>query len=70
MWLATGIPAQAHSRVREGRVSRYAGNNEIDKALLDLLSQNIAAARAAGQPQAADFMQKVRDAAQKFVLAT
>lgn len=45
------------------------GNNEIDTPLLDLLTQNIAAARAAGQEQPALFMEKVRDAAKKFVLS-
>ena len=46
-----------------------AGNNEIDKTLLDLLEQNISAARAAGQDDAAGFMEKIRDAAKKFILA-
>lgn len=36
-----------------------AGNNEIDQALLDLLQQNIAAAKAANQEKPAEFMQKV-----------
>ena len=44
------------------------GNNEIDRALLDLLQQNIDAAKQAGQAEPAVFMEKVRDAARKFVL--
>ena len=44
------------------------GNNEIDSALLDLLQQNIDAARAAGQKEPAEFMEKVRDAARKFLI--
>jgi hypothetical protein len=36
-----------------------AGNNEIDQPLLDLLQQNIAAAKAADQEKPAEFMQKV-----------
>jgi hypothetical protein len=45
-----------------------AGNNEIDEALIDLLQQNIDAAKAAGQKEPAEFMEKVRDAARKFVI--
>ena len=45
-----------------------AGNNEIDRPLLELLQQNIDAARHAGQAEPAAFMEKVRDAARKFVL--
>lgn len=40
--------------------------NEIDVALLDLLQQNIQAAREAGQEEPAKFMEKVRQAAMKF----
>ena len=50
--------------------ARLAGNNEIDKPLLALLQQNIDAARAAGQIDPAVFMEKVRDAARKYVLAS
>lgn len=42
--------------------------NEIDAALLDLLQQNIEAARMAGQEEPAKFMEKVRQAAMKFAL--
>ena len=48
---------------------RRAGNNEIDSGLLDLLQENIDAAKAAGQPEPAQFMEKVRDAAKKFVMS-
>jgi hypothetical protein len=42
--------------------------NEIDAALLDLLQQNIEAARTAGQEDAAKFMEKVRQATMKFTV--
>ena len=51
------------------RPVHHAGNNEIDNGLLDLLQQNIDAANAAGQPEPAQFMEKVRDAAKKFVMS-
>jgi hypothetical protein len=47
---------------------RCAGDGEIDRPLLDLLQQNIDAATAAGQAQAAEFMTKVRAAAMKFLI--
>lgn len=47
-----------------------AGNNEIDQPLLDLLQQNIAAAKAASQEKPAEFMQKVHDAARKYLITT
>lgn len=50
-----------------GRVCRT-GDNEIDRPLLDLMQQNIDAATAAGQKQAAEFMGKVRAAAMKFLI--
>jgi hypothetical protein len=43
--------------------------NEIDVALLDLLQQNIAAAKEAGQTEPAEFMEKVRQAAMKFMVS-
>jgi hypothetical protein len=43
-----------------------AGNNEIDQPLLDLLQQNIAAAKAASQEKPAEFMQKVQPQAYRF----
>jgi len=36
--------------------------------LLNLLKQNADAARAAGQPEPAEFMEKIRDAARKFLI--
>lgn len=47
-----------------------AGDNEIDQPLLDLLQQNIAAAKAANQEKPAEFMQKVHDAARKYLITT
>ena len=44
----------------------FAGNNEIDEGLLTLLQQNIEGAREAGQPEAADFMQKILTAALRY----
>jgi hypothetical protein len=45
-----------------------AGENQIDQPLLDLLQQNIDAAHAAGQADPAMFMEKIRDAARKFLI--
>lgn len=45
-----------------------AGSNQIDKPLLDLLQQNIDAAKGAGHADAAVFMERVRDAARKYML--
>lgn len=45
-----------------------AAANEIDQPMLDLLKQNIAAASASGQEKPAEFMQKVHDAARKFLI--
>lgn len=47
-----------------------AGNNLIDQPLLDLLQQNIAAAKGAEQSDAAEFMQKVHDAAKRFLITS
>ena len=47
-----------------------AGDNQIDKPLLDLLQQNIEAAKAADQKDAVTFMERIRDAARKYVLAS
>lgn len=46
-----------------------AGANQIDKPLLDLLQQNIDAARSAGQEQPAVFMEKIKAAAQRYRLS-
>jgi hypothetical protein len=53
---------------KRATLMEMAGNNEIDQGLLDLLQQNIHAARAAGQEEPALFMEKIRDAARKFSL--
>jgi hypothetical protein len=47
-----------------------ASNNEIDAAVIFLLQQNIDAARAAEQEDAAKFMEKVKTAAAKYVLSS
>ncbi|CAL5222746.1 g5153 [Coccomyxa viridis] len=54
---------------KKATLLEMAGNNEIDNGLLDLLQENIDAAKAAGQPEPAQFMEKVRDAAKKFVMS-
>ncbi len=46
----------------------HAECNQIDEPLLNLLKQNPDAARAAGQPEPAEFMEKIRDAARKFLI--
>ena len=48
--------------------SVHAESNQIDEPLLNLLKQNADAARAAGQEEPAKFMEKIRDAAQKFLI--
>lgn len=45
-----------------------AESNQIDEPLLNLLKQNADAARAAGQEEPAVFMDKIRAAAQKFLI--
>eukprot|EP00882_Tetradesmus_deserticola_P012797 GHRQ01013562.1.p1 GENE.GHRQ01013562.1~~GHRQ01013562.1.p1 ORF type:complete len:257 (+),score=93.25 GHRQ01013562.1:702-1472(+) len=49
-------------------ISDMAAANEIDVALIDLLQQNIEAAKGAGQDDAAAFMEKVKNAAAKFLV--
>lgn len=48
---------------------RVAGN-QIDKPLLDLLQQNIEQAKAAGHSDAVSFMERIRDAARKYLLSS
>jgi hypothetical protein len=43
-----------------------AAENELDEAFMALLEQNIDTAREAGQADASLFMEKVRNACQKF----
>lgn len=45
-----------------------AGNNEIDRSLIDLLDQNIEGATAAKNEQAAEFMRKVKQAALRYMV--
>lgn len=47
-----------------------AAANEIDYALMSLLQQNIDAAREAEQDSAVEFMEKVKQAAAKWVWAS
>ncbi|PSC72568.1 hypothetical protein C2E20_4310 [Micractinium conductrix] len=45
-----------------------AAANEIDRAMIDLLDQNIEGATAAKQDQAAEFMRKVKQAALRYLV--
>lgn len=54
---------------KKQKILDMAAANEIDQALMDLLQQNIEAARGAGQDDAANFMEKVRIAAGKYLVA-
>ena len=47
-----------------------AAEGELDGTLIDLLDQNIVAARSSGQVEAAEFMQKIRNAANRYVIRT
>jgi hypothetical protein len=54
---------------KKAMILAMAEANEIDQALLDLLQQNIDAARMAGQEEAAGFMEKVKTATAKFLVS-
>ena len=56
------------SQDKKATILAMAADNEIDQALLDLLQQNIDAARMAGQEDAAKFMEKVKTATAKFMV--
>ncbi|GFR47419.1 hypothetical protein Agub_g9136, partial [Astrephomene gubernaculifera] len=56
------------SRDKKETILEMASANEIDQALLDLLQQNIDAARAAEQTAPAEFMEKVKVAAAKYLV--
>lgn len=56
------------SKDKKATILEMAETNQIDEDLLNLLKQNADAARAAGQPEPAQFMEKIRDAAQKFLI--
>lgn len=53
---------------KKATLLQMAGDGEIDQALINLLQQNIDAARSAGQEDPVKFLEKVRDAARKFVI--
>jgi hypothetical protein len=56
------------SKDKKATILQMAEVNEIDKALIDLLRQNAAAARMAEQEEAAKFIEKVMTAAAKYVV--
>lgn len=56
------------SRDKKQTILDMAAANEIDMGLVDLLTQNIEAAKAAEQEQAAEFMEKVRVAVSKYLV--
>lgn len=58
------------SKDKRATLLEMAGGGQLDDALLKLLQQNIDAARAAGQEDPAQFMEKIRDAAKRFTLKT
>lgn len=53
---------------KKATLLQMAGDGEVDQALINLLQQNIDAARSAGQEEPVKFLEKVRDAARKFVI--
>lgn len=53
---------------KKSMILEMASNNEIDQPLIDLLQQNITAARSVGQEEPAKFMEKVMVAAAKYVV--
>eukprot|EP00879_Flechtneria_rotunda_P015368 GHRR01016066.1.p1 GENE.GHRR01016066.1~~GHRR01016066.1.p1 ORF type:complete len:190 (+),score=61.71 GHRR01016066.1:669-1238(+) len=53
---------------KKAMILEMAEANEIDVALMDLLQQNIDAARMAAQEEPAQFMEKVKQAAAKFLV--
>jgi len=55
---------------KKAAITEMANNGEIDAPLIALLDQNIVAAERAEQTEAAEFMKKVRNAANRFLIAT
>lgn len=55
------------SREKKQTLLDMAAKNELDKSLLLLLDQNIAAAHSANQVQAVEFMEKIRGAVLKYM---
>ncbi|GLC35461.1 hypothetical protein PLESTB_000204700 [Pleodorina starrii] len=56
------------SRDKKETILEMAAANEIDQALVDLLQQNIDAAKAAEQTGPAEFMEKVKVAVSKYLV--
>ncbi|KAK9843266.1 hypothetical protein WJX74_009460 [Apatococcus lobatus] len=65
---AERMRALLSSKDKKAALLDLASANQIDKPLLDLLQQNIDAARTAGQEQPALFMEKIKAAAQRYRL--
>lgn len=63
-YLATNEPPAN----RPNHSQEMAAANEIDQALVDLLQQNIDAAKAANQTAPAEFMEKVKVAVAKYLV--
>lgn len=55
---------------KKAMIIEMAEANEIDVPLMDLLQQNIEGAKAAGQAEAAAFMEKVKQATAKYLIAS
>ena len=53
---------------KKATLLEMAGAGEIDQPLMDLMEQNIEGAKAAGQEDAAQFMEKVQQAARRFLV--
>lgn len=56
------------SKDKKATILEMVENNQIDQGLIDLLQQNIIAAREAGQEEPAKFMEKVMVACSKYVV--
>ncbi|KAL3156748.1 hypothetical protein ABBQ38_001023 [Trebouxia sp. C0009 RCD-2024] len=65
---AERLKALLMSKDKKATILEMAESNQIDEPLLNLLKQNADAARAAGQEEPAVFMDKIRAAAQKFLI--
>ncbi|MCO5573588.1 hypothetical protein L7F22_027360 [Adiantum nelumboides] len=55
------------SKDKRGTLLDMVEKNEVDRSLLALLDENIAAATSQGQAQAATFMEKIRGAVLKYI---
>lgn len=56
------------SKDKKATLLEMAGAGEIDAALMDLIEQNIAGAKAAGQDKVVEFMTKVQQAAARYLI--